>query len=220
MSCRCLRPLALVCAVALPSSFVSAQNEPLAPPASATQPNLPSQAQPSTSIRDSNTGGDTVQFMRDKTFIRHAAEGGLAEVQLGQLAAEKGTGDDVKGFGQKMVEDHTALNRKMAAIADSLGIKLTNRMNKTDQEEYDKLSTMSGDSFDTQYIAFMVRDHHADLREFRIEANSTTDPVLKEAVTNGARVIHEHMVMIDRIARSKGLPTPAGRGRPAPPSSE
>src|SRR5689334_4982876 len=43
----------------------------------------------------------------DKKFATEAAQGGLAEVELGQLAAQKGQSDKVKQFGQRMVDDHT-----------------------------------------------------------------------------------------------------------------
>src|ERR1700761_2594866 len=36
----------------------------------------------------------------DKKFMKDAAMGGMTEVELGKLAAQKGTSDDVKQFGQ------------------------------------------------------------------------------------------------------------------------
>ena len=57
-------------------------------------------------------------------FLRKAAEGGFAEVKLGQLAAQKGSSDDVKAFGQKMVDDHAKLNNEMAQLADSMGVMI------------------------------------------------------------------------------------------------
>lgn len=214
-----IRTLSLCCTVVVLSSvFALAQSDPMAPPASATQPNQPRQVPPSaTSMQDSNTGGDTVQRMRDQMFLRKAAEGGIAEVQLGKLAAEKGASEDVRTFGQKMVDDHTKLNDQMSAIADALGVMLPKTMNKTDQAEYDKLNALAGDDFDKEYINAMVKDHHTDLREFRIEANATTNPTLGQAVSDGAHVIHEHMVMIDKIARSKGIATPASHAHATPP---
>lgn len=202
------------CAVVSPPISLFAQ-DPAALQASQAQPG---QTIPSPATQDSNTGGDTIQTMRDKTFLRKATEGGLAEVQLGKLAAEKGASDDVKGFGQKMVDDHTKLNEKIAPIADSMGVMLPTHLNKEDQAEYNKLSALSGDEFDKEYIALMVKDHHEDLRDFRVEANSTTDPTLRQAVTDGAEVIHDHMVMIDKIAHSKGVATPGSHGKPAPPA--
>ena len=43
----------------------------------------------------------------DKKFVEKAAQGGMAEVELGQLATQKASSDDVKKFGQRMVDDHS-----------------------------------------------------------------------------------------------------------------
>jgi putative membrane protein len=144
-------------------------------------------------------------------FLQKAAEGGTAEVQLGKLATEKASADDVKAFGQKMVDDHTELNNQMAPIAESKGVALPRKMGKADQAEYDKLSALSGEAFDKEYVAYMVKDHHEDLREFRTAAMNTNDPDMKMALDKAAKVIREHMVMADKLAREKGLATP-GRG--------
>jgi predicted outer membrane protein len=47
---------------------------------------------------------------KDRQFLRHAASDGLAEVQLGQMAAERATNPEVQRFGQRMVTDHTKAN--------------------------------------------------------------------------------------------------------------
>jgi putative membrane protein len=161
---------------------------------------------------------DATEIVKDKMFLRKAAAGGLAEVQLGQLATQKAGAQDVKDFGEKMVTDHTALNNEMAPIADSMGITLPKKLSKEDQAEYDKLNTLSGDDFDKEYVSFMVKDHHQDLREFRTEAVSTSDPTLKAAVNKCAKVIYAHMTMIDKMARDKGIATPGHHsGKPATP---
>jgi putative membrane protein len=188
------------------------------PPASQTQPNRPGQQAPSTpSMQDSGpNSGDVGQIMQDKMFLRSAAEGGIAEVKLGQLAAQKGSSDDVKAFGQKMVDDHTKLNLDIARIADSMGVMLPKSMNKEDQAEYDKLNALSGNDFDIEYLTFMVKDHHKDLHAFRIEAASPADPTLHDAVVKAQSIIHEHTVMVDKLARAKGIPVPAhGGNKPA-----
>ncbi|HEX3967320.1 MAG TPA: DUF4142 domain-containing protein [Edaphobacter sp.] len=191
-----------------------AQFDPTAIPASQTQPNRPQQQAPSTtSMQDSGpNSGDVGQVMEDKMFLRRAAEGGIAEVKLGQLAAQKGSTDDVKAFGQKMVDDHTRLNNEMAQVADSLGVMLPKSMNKEDQAEYDKLNGLSGNDFDMEYLTFMVKDHHKDLHEFRMEAASHADPTLRDEVIKAEGLIHDHTVMVDRLARAKGIPIPAHGG--------
>ena len=191
-------------------------------------PNQPGSMQPPTTAgagmagamtAGPSTGAGDDQSMKDKMFLRKAAAGGLAEVQLGQLAADKASGADVKAFGQKMVTDHTALNNDMKPIAESMGVMLPKKVKKDDQAEYDKLSAMSGDDFDKEYLTYMVKDHHTDLREFREEDTTVQDPTLKAAVDKGYKVIREHTSMVDKLARDKGIAVPQ-RGAPhAPPSN-
>ena len=209
--------LFILAAASLPV-MLHAQADPMAPPASSTQPNMPNQQRPSTtSMQDSSgTPGMTGQMMQDKIFLRKAIEGGLAEVQLGQLAAQKATSNDVKAFGQKMVTDHTVLNDKLKSLADSMGVMSPQRINKKDQAEYDKLKDLSGNDFDTEYLTYAVKDHHKDLHEFRQEAANTADQSLRDIVIDAARVIHEHSMMVDSLARDKGIPTPGHRKAAAP----
>ena len=200
-------------------ALLLAQFDPTAVPASQTQPNRAGQQAPSTTaIQDAGPhAGDVGQIMQDKMFLRKAAEGGIAEVKLGQLAAQKGSSDEVKAFGQKMVEDHTKMNSDMAEVADSLGVMLPKSMNKEDQAEYDKLSALAGNDFDMEYLSFMVKDHHNDLHEFRMEAASRADPTLRDEVVKAEGVIHDHTVMVDKLARAKGIPIPAHGGhKPTP----
>ena len=218
MKLRCVYSIFLGPAILCPG-LVLAQFDPTSVLMSQAQPIRSPQQTPSTpSAQDSApNAGDVGQVMEDKMFLRKAAEGGIAEVKLGQLAAQKASSDDVKAFGQKMVDDHTKLNNQMAQVADSLGVMLPKSMNKEDQAEYDKLNGLSGNDFDTEYLSLMVKDHHKDLHEFRIEAASRADQTLHDAVVQAETIIHDHTVMVDKLARAKGIPIPAhGAHKPTP----
>jgi putative membrane protein len=212
--------VALLGTLVLSPVMLFAQFDPM-PSASQSQPGRAPQPPGTPSAQDSGpNSGDVGQIMADKMFLRKAAEGGIAEVKLGQLAVQKGSSDEVKAFGQKMVDDHTKLNSEMAQVADTMGVMLPKTMNKEDQTEYEKLKGLSGNDFDTEYLTFMVKDHHQDLHEFRVEAASRTDPALHDAVVKAEGVIHDHTVMVDKLARAKGIPVPAHGKHSAPaPSS-
>src|SRR5262249_9556246 len=64
----------------------------------------------------------TAAEMADRHFVKTAAEGGMAEVQLGQLAVEKASNPKVKDFGQRMVTDHGKANDELKSIAASKNI--------------------------------------------------------------------------------------------------
>jgi len=211
-------------AVWLLPSLLAAQMDPSSPPPAGPQGVVPPPGPPttpsSTTMRETlGAPGQTGRQMADKQFMRAAAEGGIAEVKLGMLAVQKG-GPEVKEFGQKMVDDHTAIDKDMAAVADSLGIMLPKKMSKEDQAEYDKLNGLSGDAFDKEYILFMAKAHRQDLHDFRTEASVAADPELEAEVTKAAMVIRQHLMMVTKLAADKGVVLPPRPPRPAPPAGQ
>ncbi len=214
------------CSLVLGSAIASpgllfAQFDPMAPSVPQSQPGRVPQNPGSPATQDSGpNAGDVGRVMQDKMFLRKAAEGGIAEVKVGELAVQKASSDEVKAFAQKMVEDHTKMNNDMAQLADSMGVMLPKTMDKDDQAEYDKLKGLSGNDFDTEYLTFMVKDHHKDLHEFRVEAaNASADSNLHDAVVKAESIIHDHTVMVDKLAREKGIPVPTHNKHPTPAQS-
>jgi putative membrane protein len=149
--------------------------------------------------------------MQDKEFVRAALQGGMAEVQLGQLAAEKGSSDDVKQFGQHMVADHTKLGDEMKQVAQQMGVKPPNGVSKKDKELMTKLQGLSGQQFDNAYIAAMVKDHKKDNDDFQAEISQTQNPALKQVAQQGDQVIEQHLQMIEQIAKSHNLMNDKGK---------
>ena len=109
-----------------------------------------------------NAGGPNTASFQDKDFLKKAAQGSNFEIKAGQLAQHKSTSDDVKQFGQKMVEDHTKLNQEMVPVAAQAGVAPPSGISKKDQKLYDSLAGKSGTDFDNAYIAHMVEDHTED----------------------------------------------------------
>ena len=111
-----------------------------------------------------------------------------------------------------MVDDHTALNDQMKPFAEAAGLQPPTKLAPKDQAEYDKLNGLSGDAFDKEYLAYMRKDHHMDLRELKKEESTTQDASLKDAVMKGESVIKEHTEMVDKLAMEKGVPAPMHKG--------
>src|SRR5512132_3270594 len=53
----------------------------------------------------------------DQMFVKKAAEGGMAEVDLGNVAKQNGSNDAVKQFGDRMVTDHGKANDELKSLA-------------------------------------------------------------------------------------------------------
>ena len=140
----------------------------------------------------------------DKAFVKKALAGGMAEVELGKLAAEKGNSDDVKQFGQKMVVDHTKLGDQMKPIASQLGIQPPSSLPPAEMALETKLKALNGDAFDKAYLQAMVKDHRQDLMEFKKEASTGKSSAVKDAASQGASVVSEHLMMVQDLAKKHG----------------
>ena len=143
----------------------------------------------------------------DKKFVKEAMEGSNAEVQLGQMAQEKASSDDVKQFGQRMVTDHGKMKEQMAPIASQMGITASDDLSAKDKALQKKLEGLNGADFDKAYMSAMVQDHKKDLAEFKHEASSAKDPQVKEQAQQGSQIISEHLQMAQDVAQKVGAST-------------
>jgi len=129
----------------------------------------------------------------DRKFIQEAAQGGVGEVKLGQLAAQKGESSEVKQFGQRMADDHSKANDKLQQVASSKGVNLPNDMDAASKREYQKLQKLSGARFDQEYMKAMVSDHKKDVKEFQTEEKAAKDGDVKAFAANTLPTLEEHL---------------------------
>ncbi len=111
----------------------------------------------------------------DCNFIQSAAQGGMTEVKLGELASTSGQRDDVKEFGHKMVKDHSSIDDNLKTLAAKKGVSLPDRLDTKHQEIVDKMAALSGSDFDNAYITCMIKDHKQDAKAFKSESSATKD---------------------------------------------
>ena len=133
----------------------------------------------------------------DSTFANKAAQGGMAEVKLGELAKEKASSQAVKDFGQKMIDDHTKANDELKQVAARDGITLPTSIDAKDQATYDRLSKLSGAEFDKAYMRDMVSDHRTDVNEFKRESERGTNPNLKSFAAKTLPTLEQHLNMAE-----------------------
>ena len=141
----------------------------------------------------------TTKMISDSTFAREAAEGGIAEVKFGQLAEEKGSSQEVKDFGKRMVTDHTKANDQLKADAAKEKFTLPTDMSKRDQTAYDRLSKLSGPAFDHAYARDMVRDHRADVAEFLNESKHGKQEWTKDFALQTLPTLREHLKQAEEM---------------------
>ncbi|BAY18232.1 outer membrane protein [Anabaenopsis circularis NIES-21] len=151
----------------------------------------------------------------DRQFINEAAQGGLAEVQLGQLASQRAANNAVKQFGLRMVKDHTQVNTQLKQLAARKGVKLPTTLNGENQQLQQRLSKLSGANFDREYMTHMVQDHQKDVSAFQTEAQQGQDPDVKAFASQTLPTLEEHLQQARSIVNA-GVNTGTSTSSPSP----
>jgi putative membrane protein len=128
----------------------------------------------------------------DQQFMLEAARGGVAEVELGRLAAQRAASEAVRQFAQRMVTDHGTANGELMQLAQRRGVMLPRDVDPAHRATMDRLTAMSGPAFDQAYMAEMMRDHQLDATLFTREAREGQDPEVRAWATKTLTTVQEH----------------------------
>ena len=135
----------------------------------------------------------------DSEFMTKAASGGMLEVELGKVVAQRATTPDVKQFAQQMVTDHTKANNELKAVAAKKNITLPASLGDDQKKVYDNVLTEKGAQLDQKYVSEMVDDHEEDVKEFQEASTKAGDPAVKAFAAKTLPVLQMHLAMIKKI---------------------
>jgi putative membrane protein len=136
----------------------------------------------------------------DYKFLCEAAKGGIAEVELGQLASQKGNEPAIREFGQRMVTDHQKANEELKQLAAQKSATLPDEAEKKDERAKEHLTGLAGADFDQAYLKMMVKDHKKDVKEFQKQSESAEDPAIKDWATKTLPTLQAHLEQAEDLA--------------------
>jgi putative membrane protein len=108
----------------------------------------------------------------EKAYLDTLHHANQMEVQLGQLAQQKGVSKGVKDYGARLVKDHQAADQKLMTYAQKKNMQLSEpqadtefkkTMKNAQQAEMAKLQSLQGPAFDRAFLAHMVGHHDTDI---------------------------------------------------------
>lgn len=169
-------------------------------PGMASQENGPG----SPGYNTANTTQATPTKVNDKKFLKKAAEGGMEEVAIGNLAAQKGATPAVRQFGQKLVADHTKAADQLKQVAAQQNMDVPTSLGAKQQRQVNKLAKLSGAKFDKAFAKREVKDHRKDIQAFQREARYGSNPSVKQFASNQIPVLEQHLNIAKNL-RSSGV---------------
>ena len=152
----------------------------------------------------SPTGSPVALTAPEKEFLANAGRVGMLEVQLGNLATQKASSNDVKQFGERMATDHGQLGQKLQQLASNLNVTLPQDLKPEQQAVVSRLEKLSGKAFDREYMREMISDHTKDISEFERAASHATNPDIKQFVSEALPTLREHLKLAREISGKLG----------------
>ena len=143
----------------------------------------------------------------DKRFVKDATIGGLIAVELGKLAADKGSTDAVKQFGQHVVEVQTKMNEQLKDAAAKAGYSVPESLDTKQHGRVDKLAKLSGAEFDKAYIKDQVKENENNVRAFQDESQGGTNSVVKAFASDTLPTLQAQLTMAKDLRKSGGTLT-------------
>jgi putative membrane protein len=113
----------------------------------------------------------------EQAFIKEAVQGNLAEVQLGELAAQRTENEAVRKFGETLRTEHQAALKRATNVAKSLKVEPPTEPTTEARGFYEGLSQLSGSEFDAAFVSHMITAHEAEIAKYSRNANSNNDAV-------------------------------------------
>ena len=147
---------------------------------------------------------------QEQTFLKEAAQGGLAEVQMGRLGAQKGQSQEVRQLGQKLVQDHSKANQELKLLAAQKNITLPTDIPTEHQSMLSHLKSLEGAEFDQAFKKHAVEDHQKDIQKFQTASQTAADQDVKAFAQKTLPVLQQHLKMAQDIkAEQTGTGAPS-----------
>ena len=129
----------------------------------------------------------------DSQFLVDAAEVDMMEIELGNLAQQKGTHADVKALGKMMVDEHTKSSAQTKALAAKKNVTLPPALTEKGQDAYNDLNDKTGMDFDKKYADMMVDSHEKTINKMERASENANDEEIRMWAANMLPVLRKHL---------------------------
>jgi putative membrane protein len=147
----------------------------------------------------------------DAKFLREAAAGGIAEVRISELAAERASSVEVVQLAHRLIDDHTRSNNRLLQLAGVKGITVPPELEEPDRARVERLAALPQGALDRAYVEEMVRDHEAAVARFERQVREGQDQDVRNLAADVLPNLREHLQIARNVER--GLAAAAGQAR-------
>jgi putative membrane protein len=117
----------------------------------------------------------------------------LKEIEMGKMAEQKASSDEVRAYADQLVKDHTSADQMVIATAQKKGAHLrdyeSGRREKTAEQ---KLSAASGAQFDRLFLEQASADHKKLISQLQQEREDASDDDVEALIDKIVPILQQH----------------------------
>lgn len=137
--------------------------------------------------------------VNDMQFYQDAMMGDHKEIAASQLEIKSGSSADVKQVAQKIMADHTDLDKKLMAAGGSMPSD-----NMPVDTAMSDLQAKSGADMDRAFVKMMVADHQEDIPKFENAARNASTPKAQKLAADALPTLRDHLQSVQKLQQSMG----------------
>jgi putative membrane protein len=146
----------------------------------------------------------------DRLFVLLVGAGGLAEVEAARLADARAASAGVKGFAQRMVQDHGRANGKLADLARAAGVTLPTEPDPDHQAMQRQLQGLQGQPFELAYLRGQLVDHQKTAQLLEWEIGQGQHAELQRYAMATLPAVMAHLAMVQGLLAEATGTMPSG----------
>ena len=148
------------------------------------------------------TNCDKSENEKTQIFLTEMTDARLMDREEGKQAVLKGTTQEIKKYGQLMIDDQTYLLKELQKIAATKNITLPTEISEEKQNGLKDLKEKSGADFDKKFIKMICIDHKRDVRKFK-KAAKCNDSGVSNFAKEHLPMIESHLKKIKQIEKNR-----------------
>lgn len=129
----------------------------------------------------------------DIEFLVEAMRTGLAEVQLGELAAQRSYDPRVRDYGTRLKVDHAAQVAEIERMLEPLQVAVPTEPSTKAQAQHAALARLTGEQFDAAFIEAMIASHTEAIEQYGAQTHANPDRALADFASKSLPVLREHL---------------------------
>jgi putative membrane protein len=161
----------------------AAAAQPSAQPTASEAKAKPARAVPSAEASTKRTSG---------SVLAQIHQANLKEIELGKIAEEKASTDEVRAYAVQLVNDHTSADQLVLATAQKTGAHLRDASTARSKLTDKKLSTASGAQFDRTFLEQTSADHKKLMSELQQEREDASDDNIESLIDKLMPILQQH----------------------------